>query len=333
MIRTLFINPQENRLRAGWRLLLHLVFYFGGLIAGAALLALAVEFFLAFANSDLTLMQVLTEAVNHPLGRVFGGLVSLGWMLLSYLIFARWIDHRALDDYGFHFKRRWWSDLGFGLLLGAFLMVVIFAVEWVAGWITITGFFQSDYPGVPFVAAVLSDLVFFICVGIYEEMQSRGYQIKNLAEGLNLKILGARIALVLAYLATSSFFGWLHAANPNASLTSTLAIMAAGLFLGLGYILTGELAIPIGLHITWNFFEGSVFGFPVSGTSTAATFIVIQQKGPEAWTGGAFGPEAGWLGLLAMGLGCVGVILWTRQQDGKAKLEDKIARYNRRGGE
>jgi hypothetical protein len=108
--------------------------------------------------------------------------------------------------------------------------------------------------------------------------------------------------------------------------------MVAGLFLGLGFILTGELAIPIGLHITWNFFQGYVFGFPVSGIGRTTSFIGINQGGPDLWTGGAFGPEAGLIGLLAMLLGSLLIGLWVRLLYGKVRLDTELAQYEA-GGE
>jgi membrane protease YdiL (CAAX protease family) len=206
-------------------------------------------------------------------------------------------------------------------------MALIFAAELAAGWITVTGTMQSLRSGTGFWTGILSWVIVFLCVGIYEEMLSRGYQLRNLAEGLNFKPLSPKTALLLAYLISSSIFGALHAMNPNASLISTLMLILAGLFLGLGYVLTGELAISIGLHITWNFFQGNVFGFPVSGSQTPATFIAIQQGGPALWTGGEFGPEAGLIGIAAIFLGSLLTILWVKWRHGQADLKEELAVY------
>jgi uncharacterized protein len=125
---------------------------------------------------------------------------------------------------------------------------------------------------------------------------------------------------------SSAFFGYLHAANPNATLLSTFNVALAGLMLGFGYVLTGELAIPIGLHVTWNLFQGAVFGFPVSGLRVGgATFLSIDQGGPALWTGGSFGPEGGLLGPAAMVAGVLLTALWVRLRRGRVAIHTPIA--------
>jgi membrane protease YdiL (CAAX protease family) len=207
----------------------------------------------------------------------------------------------------------WWLDFGFGLALGALLMAGIFLLELAAGWIRITGTLQTAAPDQSFLLAILIPLIAFLSVGIYEELLTRGYLLQNIAEGLNIGSIGPRGAIVIAWIISAAIFGLLHLGNPNATAISTFNIALAGIFLGLGYVLTGELAIPIGLHITWNFFQGNVFGFPVSGgIFSSTTFLAIEQSGPALWTGGAFGPEAGLLGVLAMLVGSALTVLWVR---------------------
>ena len=94
---------------------------------------------------------------------------------------------------------------------------------------------------------------------------------------------------------------------------SFLNIFLAGVFLSLGFILTGELALPIGLHIAWNFFQGAVFGFPVSGVAGGQP-VHIDRAGKhwlDDWR--CFGPEAGGIGILAMLLGAALILLWVKK--------------------
>jgi membrane protease YdiL (CAAX protease family) len=242
------------------------------------------------------------------------------------LVVGRFLDRRPVADFGFHLNGGWFVDLGFGMFLGAFLMTGIFLVQLLIGWTSVSDTLVVVGSGNSFVLAILPPIAIFLCVGIYEEAFSRGYQLRNIAEGLNYPALGPRTAIILALVLTSAFFGLLHASNPNATAISTFNIALAGLLLGAGYVLTGELSIPIGLHITWNFFQGNVYGFPVSGLETfGATFIDTQQAGPDLWTGGPFGPEAGLLGLLAMLTGTLLIALYTKARTGKLDLHTPLA--------
>lgn len=322
----IFINPVERRLRAFWRILVQFVLFFVlqtllGIPVGIAIVALT------GAGGNLTDPGTVQILMDHPYTRVANAVIALIAMVITYWVASRWMDRRPMHDFGFRFSANWWADLGFGLLLGALLITFIFVVELAAGWITIEGSLRSFEPGIGFWPALISSLIVFLCVGIYEEMLSRGYHLRNMAEGFNFRSVGPRAALLLAYLISSSIFGLLHLGNPNADWVSTFNIFIAGLFIGLGFILTGELAIPIGVHITWNFFQGNVFGFPVSGMQTPASFIAIQQGGPDLWTGGAFGPEAGLIGLVAMAIGTVLTILWVRWRYGRTQIQDRLASY------
>ncbi len=302
-----FWNPHEKRLRAAWRLMLQVVFLvIASMVAGIPAVLLGLSF-------DGLAVGAVISAVAFP--------VSI-WLAAGLL------DRRPFADFGFHFSASWWRQFAFGLGLGAVLITGIFIIELLLGWITITDTFYVVEPNTSFFLAYLLPIIVFIAVGFYEELWSRGYQLTNVAEGLN-GWLGYRNATFAALILTSAVFGFLHASNPNATLISTFNISLAGLFLGLGFVLTGELAIPIGLHITWNFFQGNVFGFPVSGTSTlGATIFQIEQSGPTLLTGGAFGPEAGVIGLIAIAIGCELTWLFVRWETQSKGIEQSIATYS-----
>jgi membrane protease YdiL (CAAX protease family) len=208
-------------------------------------------------------------------------------------------------------------------------MTGIFLTERLTGWITVTAPPVTESGLSPGPAALLS-LTFYFTVAAIEEFTFRGYQLQNLSEGLAGQRLGAQAAIVAALLLSSAIFGLLHATNSNATATSTLNITLAGVLLGLPYILTGELAISIGLHLSWNFFQGTVFGFPVSGSVPSRRLLIPEQSGPTLWTGGAFGPEGGLLGTVATVIGCVLVIAWGKFRYGRVAIDSALARYEAR---
>lgn len=317
-----FWNGAERRVRSLIRIAIMLLLFL--------LFALGLVFIL----SDL-LMPLLPDGSpllairirnNFLLGELTSPMIALGATLLSMFLAGRYLDRRPFRDYGFRRGKGWWRDFFFGLGLGALLMALVFLLQAALGWIQIKGFFPPN-PAAPFWVGFLVDLVTFICVGIYEEMLMRGYILRNLAEGLNLRWLTPARALLLATFLSSIFFSFLHLANPGASLMSFLNIFLAGIFLSLGFILTGELALPIGLHIAWNFFQGVVFGFPVSGVAAVSPLISIEQVNQGWMTGGIFGPEAGGVGILAMLLGSFFILLWVKRRKGGVLLETRLAIY------
>lgn len=294
----LFWNVNEQRLRAPWRL------------ASLAFVGTALS---RITAASLDAAGVPPLGVDAP-SRI---ILTLLLVLASVALVGHFGDRRTLGEFGLQLDRAWWADLGFGAALGALLMTGIFAAEWAAGWIRVTpGLAAGASPAS--LAAHLGPLaLLFVGVAVNEELIFRGYLLRVLAEGLRGRRLGARAAVVYAALLTASLFGVAHLGNPAATWSSALGITVAGLLLAGGYILTGRLGAPIGLHLTWNFFQGPVYGFSVSGFQSHRTTVwTIEQGGPELWTGGAFGPEAGLVGLAATVLGCVLLLAWFRWRTG-----------------
>ena len=310
----------EGRLRAPWRLAIQYGAY--SLLVPLIFNALVVGWVLAISGGRSGAL-VVPDSPAIPLASGVAGLVGA---FLTVWLGGRFLDRRRFSDFGFHLGTGWWIDLLFGMVLGALLMSAIFLFELGMGWVEIVGAFETIGTNVPFVLSVLLPVVMFLCVGFSEETVFRGYQLKNAAEGLDYQAIGPRGAVLLAWVLSSVFFGALHANNPNATLVSTLNIVLAGLMLGSGYVLSGELAIPIGLHITWNFFQGAVYGFPVSGFGPfGATFLATRQTGPDLWTGGTFGPEAGLLAPAAILVGISLIAFWIRLRTGTVSLHSPIA--------
>ena len=308
-LRALVWNDEERRVRALIRVILHAL----------ALIVLSI----ALAILGQLLGVELPGGLSAPSTLVTAAAVVLGtWAC------ARALDRRPLVDLGLKFNPRWWAELGAGVVIGGLLMALIFVVELGAGWLTIEDRYVAS-PDVPFGVAILDPLVTFIAVGIYEELFSRGYHLRNLAEGLRGLKLGVELrsgaALILATLLSASVFGLLHAGNDNASAISTINVALAGGMLAMGMIWTGQLALPIGLHIGWNFFQGNVFGFPVSGNFMGPRVFAIEQGGDALITGGAFGPEAGVIGIAAMALGLGLQALWVRLVHGELRVHHELS--------
>ena len=296
-----FLSPDEPRLRAGWRLLIQTILLvilsiIAGIIIQIIIFILTTLFNIYF---DPSINMLATE------------LILLFSITASIFLARKFLDQRPIVSLGLKLNQQAVLDVLVGIVITFFQMGLIYGIEIALGWTKFDGFAWQTESGLVVAGGLGTWLVIFLIVGWQEELLSRGYHLQTLESGLNT---------FWAVLISSSVFGVLHLGNPNASWISTLGILLAGLFLALPYILTRQLWLSIGLHIGWNFFEGVVFGFPVSGLET---FRLLRHtvSGPELWTGGAFGPEAGLLVIPALLLGSLLVFAYTKSALRETKKE------------
>jgi membrane protease YdiL (CAAX protease family) len=291
-LKRLFVSPSEPRLRAGWRLLLHTLF---------------IE---VIATIILLIYMSVGDFVSLELDN--NNAASAGLQLLI-IVFATWIARRYLDRRSFRSLGFKWDalslrDLIFGFVISGLLMGSIFIFEWGVGWLHIERTVWRESSSTTLIN-VINFLLIFIAVGVYEELLFRGYRLQNLIEGLNLPW-----ALVIS----SAIFALQHLPNPHSSLASTLGLFAGGFFMAYGWVRTRRLWLPIGLHIGWNFFEGPIFGFTVSGMDFSQ-MIHQTNVGPVLITGGAFGPEAGLVILPAMAISAAMIWIYTGGKQGRCR--------------
>ena len=231
-----------------------------------------------------------------PLAMLLSVVAEAVAVTVSVFLARRFLDKRSIESLGLKLNHWTLIDILAGILITLLQMGLIYLLMSWLGWITFQGFAWQFDPISLVLKNVLLFFAMFILVGWTEELLCRGYQLQTIASGLNL---------FWGVLLSSAIFGVLHIFNPGANWASTLGIFLAGLFFAYAYIRTRQLWLPIGMHLGWNFFEGVVFGFPVSGLDIYP-LMRIQVHGPELWTGGVFGPEAGLIVIPAL---LVGVLL------------------------
>ena len=202
-----------------------------------------------------------------------GPLAVAAVFLLVYIAGARWIERRPVRELA---PSRAVPELAAGLVTGFALFSSVMAILWALGVYRFTGRGAGQGMALGLALAIMS--------GVLEELLFRGILFR-----LSARIVGTWGALAF----TSLLFGLAHLGNRGATFSSGLSIvLEAGILLGAAYALTGRLWLPIGLHIAWNFTEGSVFGMSVSGNTNGLGFLAGSLSGPSLLTGGAFGPEA-----------------------------------------
>ncbi|MBS0200575.1 MAG: CPBP family intramembrane metalloprotease [Proteobacteria bacterium] len=212
----------------------------------------------------------LGTPLQAGLGQMFGRIVPA---LAAYLLVTCVVERRKPSEL---LSRTALQRAAVGFIAGATLFSAIVGLLWLLGVYHVIGFNPHANWIVPL-------MMVGIGAGIGEEIMFRGILFRVVEEGM-----GSWIALLVSALA----FGFMHAGNPGATIWSSSAIaIEAGLLFGLLYMVTRSLPICMGLHAAWNFFQGTVYGIPVSGLK-ADGWLVSTRTGADWLTGGTFGAEA-----------------------------------------
>jgi membrane protease YdiL (CAAX protease family) len=170
--------------------------------------------------------------------------------------------------------------LGFYImgLVGALIMLLIFLTNQQLGFIQVES--TSDWilsvKQIPkiFISAFVQELIFRILIFIA--------LIYLTGNKLNVLIL------------SSVIFCLVHAPS---GLIGTLSYFLAGLMYGLTFLKFKSIWAATGLHFTWNYFQGAIFGFPVSNGFSNG-FFNLKIENNWIWNGGEIGPEGSALGVL-----------------------------------
>lgn len=198
---------------------------------------------------------------------------SMAGTMLTVWLFCKYNDglyFTALGFYNKHVKR----DVIYGLLIGLIIMV--------GGSALLLSFNQLTYEGISFdVVDLLYSILIYIFVAFTEELLLRGYVLNNFLISFN-----KYTALVLS----AVIFSLMHGANPHIGILPFINLFLAGVLLGISYLFTHKLWFPMALHFSWNFCQGVLCGFYVSGQDIYSLTIMKRTK-DTIWNGGKFGFE------------------------------------------
>ena len=202
-----------------------------------------------------------------------------------FVLLATWACTRLrkepLSSVGFRLNQRWFKELVCGTLLGVGMALVV------VGMICGIGGVRFELDAARSVGALLIGFYTFLFVALFEETLFRGFIFQRLLDGVG--IWPAQIALATLFAAG-------HWGSPGMQGTTEIVaftdLFLAAVLFGLAYLRTRSLALPIGLHLGWNWTQGHVLGFGVSGYDFAGWWNPVFQGKAEWLTGGAFGPES-----------------------------------------
>ena len=246
-----------------------------------------------YANGSVDIISFLRDYVLKN-----GGLVLMVW------IFRIAIDKQSFFSLGFE-----WKAFQIDAWTGFFASLMIL---FLGSMILVANqnlfFTNAFFNPVNFSAGI----ILFVLVAFIEEIVFRGYLLNNLLESMH-----QWWALVV----TAALFAFMHTQNNHVTFLSVINIFIAGLVLGVNYIYTKNLWFSIFFHFGWNFFQGSVLGYKVSGIETGNSIMQQSVSGSEMITGGDFGFEGSIICTILLSIMLI-VFAWRFSKKISAEIEE-----------
>ncbi|WP_077154488.1 CPBP family intramembrane glutamic endopeptidase [Bacteroides bouchesdurhonensis] len=210
-----------------------------------------------------------------------------------------------------YFERRPFSDLGlslkghiggiwYGALLAFAIYVLGFGLSFITGLVEVTSF--------QFVPETLVwTFCFFLLVALTEEIMMRGYILGRL--------MHTKLNKFLSLLISSLLFATMHLFNPNIAFLPMLNLVLAGMLLGASFLYTRNLCFPLSLHLFWNWIQGPILGYEVSGNDFGTSMLTLYLPEKNALNGGAFGFEGSLICTVLMVVFTILIIWWGEKRE------------------
>ena len=305
---------QDIKTNTSWPVLISTLFYVllaslfieGGLWTGSELVgpfSLAIGFLVEFFSPGNGTASIQEFFYHYFL---YYELFSFVIILFLFMFWVKVIEKNALSSLGF-VKRNWLKYLVWGIMISLVQMGVIALVYQVSG----IGSFVLNELSLEPLLFILGLFPFWLLQGGTEEVATRGWLLTRIASRANLP---------LAIAISSSLFGFLHLGNAGVTFLSVLNIILDGFLAGLLFIYTDSIWLVVAQHGTWNYVQGNLLGFQVSGTGAdASIFSFTMGSGPDWLTGGEFGAEGSIITTLVLLVSLVVVYLLGER---KEKFDD-----------
>ena len=306
---------QDIKTNTSWPVLISTLFYVllaslfieGGLWIGSELVgpfSLVIGFLVEFFSPGNGIASIQEFFYHYFL---YYELLCFVFILLPFLCWLKVIEKNPLSSLGF-VKRNWLKYLVWGILMSLVQMGVIALIYQVSG----IGSFVLNELSLEPLLFILGLFPFWLLQGGTEEVATRGWLLTRIA---------ARTNLPFAIAISSSLFGILHMGNAGVTFLSVLNIILDGVLAGLLFIYTDSIWLVVAQHGTWNYVQGNLLGFQVSGTGAdASIFSFTMGDGPYWLTGGAFGAEGSIITTLVL---LVSLVIVYRLGERKERVDNK----------
>ena len=274
----------EREFRAGWRLLIFVLFLVLFIMVGTLLITAL--HFPTSAHGGFTATTLLVQEVAEAIA-AFAAAAIMGML-----------EGRPWDSYGLPralaFGARFWQGAAWGI---AMIAATMFLIRVFHGY----SFGELALHGPVLYGYAVLWVIVFIFVGLFEEFLFRGYAQFTVATGIGFWPAATML---------SAGFGIVHLHNSGEDKVGALSVFVIGMFFCLTLRRTGNLWFAVGLHATFDWGETFLFSVPDSGIVAPGHLLNSSFHGPLWLTGGTVGPEGSVMAFVVVALAAILFVVW-----------------------
>lgn len=287
---------KSNEIRSGWKILLVFALTYGLSIIVSIILGIVLGVIgSATGNADYLLTGNIASIMNNELIFLVSVALSNGVSIISCIIVWRWLDKKKIREMGITSIKSNSNEFLVGLVAGAITISIVAIGIICFGNVEFIN--PINKPNISL--SLVYGLIAFAFVGFGEEILSRGYIMSVLKQTRSKWVVLVGPALI---------FAMLHLANNGISILAFINLFLVGLLFAYMFMKSKNIWMPIGYHITWNYFQGYIWGFGVSGNDVQGLYK-IKNVSDNIINGGAFGPEGGLMVTIVICL-TFGFVYW-----------------------
>lgn len=277
----MILKNKYSEVRSGWKIFL--VFLLTYALSFTISLVIGMVLGLAFLTlGDGTLpfeSKSIQNILSSDLGLMISTSLSNAIIILSCIVIWKIFDKKKVSGMGLTNLKEGYKEFISGLLFGTIAISIVAIILLLMGNVRLVNSLSKPQLSV----ALLEGLILFIFVGFGEEILGRAYIMSVLKQTRNKW---------LVLIISSVIFAILHLGNNGISILAFINLFLVGLLFGYMFMKSKNIWMPIGYHITWNYFQGYIWGFQVSGITTSGLYK-IENINNNIINGGLFGPEGG----------------------------------------
>lgn len=264
-----------GEVRSGWKIALTLILMFALMNVVSILIGIILGIIVSSKGDIVELSYIENSSLFFSIAIMLQNIALIGSSMIMWKAFEK----NKLRFMGVNNIRKGYKELVVGLLLGAVTITIVGIILILIGEVKLVN--SLSKPNISY--ELLSGLIAFIAVGFGEEIFGRAYCMSVLKQTRNRYIILGVSAVI---------FAAMHLGNSGISFLALINLFLVGVLFGYMFMKSGNVWMPIGFHITWNYFQGYVLGFQVSGNEVMGIYQ-LNNVGNSLFNGGTFGPEGG----------------------------------------